>query len=169
MAYVKIRCVIWHAGYSCRKSCPEKHITCSVPRPRQADLSQSSPKAGHSKESPDGDSGNCQEVQEGRTGVFPDCKPCHDEGKQQPYNHLDRWGRARTQFPIKSSDARFMTSAIASPNHSIAKITMACVLSSCRTITFQNDESHIWSPSQTHKIASPNRNAPGSLEVSPLD
>jgi hypothetical protein len=49
-------------------------------------------------------------------------------------------GNARTQFQSKSSHSRFTTSAIANPTHSIAKITMAYVLSTRGTVTFQNDE-----------------------------
>jgi hypothetical protein len=54
MADVKIRCVNCHVDYSiwC-----EEHFTWSGAEPAQADLSHGSHKAGHSKESPDHDSG----------------------------------------------------------------------------------------------------------------
>jgi len=65
-------------------------------------------------------------------------------------------GNAITQFQSKSSHSRFTISAIANPIHSIAKITMAYVLSTRGTVTLQNDEFLIIA-SQTCKIANPNR------------
>ena len=52
-------------------------------------------------------------------------------------------GNARTQIQSKSSHSRFTTRAMANPTYSIAKITMAKVLSARGTATFQNDEPFI--------------------------
>ena len=52
-------------------------------------------------------------------------------------------GNAYTHFQIKSSHSRFTSSAIANPTHSMAKITMAYVLSTRGKVTSQNDEALI--------------------------
>jgi hypothetical protein len=49
-------------------------------------------------------------------------------------------GNPYTQFQSRSSHSRFTASAIANPTHSTAKITMAYMLSTRETVTFQNDE-----------------------------